>query len=181
MGRINILKNILFIVDSLNIVKKKDPKLKFKMLFVGSGSDEEKLKQRIIDLGLEKEVILCGKVTNREELKYYYARADLFLFPSVYDASSIVQIEAASQSTPCLFLKDTITASTVTNNVNGFLADYTKEDYAQRIIEIMKDKKLYKKVSQNAYLDLYKNWDDCVDNIYKMYLEYIKNYKKKAT
>ena len=48
-------------------------------------------------------------LTDREELKYYYSRADLFLFPSVYDASSIVQIEAASQSTPSLLLKNTLT------------------------------------------------------------------------
>ena len=38
-------------------------------------------------------------VTDREELAKYYARADLFLFPSLYDASSIVQIEEALQKT----------------------------------------------------------------------------------
>lgn len=158
VGRINILKNVLFIVESLKKVKDKEPKLKFKMLYVGTGNDEIKLKEKIKELGLEKDVILCGKITNREELKYYYARADLFLFPSVYDASSIVQIEAASQSTPCLFLKNTITASTITNNVNGFLADVSIDAYAARIIEIMKNKKLLKKVAKNAYRDLYKTW-----------------------
>mgnify|MGYP002891075832 FL=1 len=36
-------------------------------------------------------------VKDRELLVSIYARADLFLFPSLYDASSIVQIEAALQ------------------------------------------------------------------------------------
>jgi cyclopropane fatty-acyl-phospholipid synthase-like methyltransferase len=38
-------------------------------------------------------------VKDRELLVSIYARADLFLFPSLYDASSIVQIEAALQKT----------------------------------------------------------------------------------
>ena len=150
VGRINLLKNILFIVDVIDNVKK----LKFKMLFVGNGNDEVKLRKKISDLKLNDDIILCGKITNREELKYYYARADLFLFPSIYDASSIVQIEAASQSTPCLFLKNTITASAIKDNVNGFLADNSPLEYAKRIIEILNDKKLYQNVSKNAYLEL---------------------------
>ena len=77
------------------------------MFFVGSGLDEEILRNHIKKQKLEQEIIMCGKITNRKELAYYYQRADLFLFPSVYDASSIVQIEAASQSTPTIFLKNT--------------------------------------------------------------------------
>ena len=56
-------------------------------------------------------------------------RADLFLFPSLYDASSIVQIEAASQHTPTLFLKEAATTATVTNNVNGFLEENDVNKY----------------------------------------------------
>lgn len=177
VGRLNTLKNILFIVDALNAVKKKKSRLKFKMLFVGSGFDEGKLRKRIGDLGLEKEVILCGKITDREVLKKYYARADLFLFPSVYDASSIVQIEAASQRTPALLLKNTVTASTITDNVNGFLSDFSAGAYSDRIIEVMGNKALYKKVANNAYFDLYRNWDDCIEEVYNLYLEII-NKKK---
>jgi len=177
VGRINTLKNILFIADSLKAVKEKEPKLKFKMLYVGSGLDETILRDHIKELGMEKELIMCGKVTDREELSYYFRRADLFLFPSVYDASSIVQIEAASQSTPAVFLKNTATASTVTDNVNGFLSDYTVGAYSDKIIEVMKDQKLYEKVSKNAFIDLYKNWNDTVDEAYEIYKEFIKKNK----
>ncbi len=177
VGRINTLKNILFIADALKAVKEKCPKLKFKMLYVGSGLDEDKLRQKINECGLQNEAIMCGKVTDREELAYYFSRADLFLFPSVYDASSIVQIEAASQSTPAVFLKNTATAATVTDNVNGFLSDYTVGAYSDKIIEIMKNKELYEKVSQNAYIDLYKTWNQMVDEAYELYKEFIKKYE----
>ena len=173
VGRINTLKNILFIADCLKAVKEKAPKLKFKMLYVGAGQDEEKLMNKIAECHLENDAILCGKVTNRKELAYYYSRADLFLFPSVYDASSIVQIEAASQKTPAVFLKNTATAATVTDNVNGFLSDYTVGAYSDKIIEVMNNKELYEKVSQNAYIDLYKTWKQMVDKAYELYKEFI--------
>lgn len=179
VGRINTLKNILFIVDSLHFLKKKNKKIKFKMLFVGSGQDENKLDEKIKSLNLEKEVLMCGRINDREELASLYERADLFLFPSVYDASSIVQIEAASQKTPTVFLRGTATASTVKDNVNGFLSEYSIESYATKIEEVLTDDKLYNKVKNNSFKDLYKNWDDLVKEVYEKYLELIKNYKDK--
>lgn len=173
VGRLNILKNILFIVDSLSVLKKKKPSLKFKMLFVGVGQDEDKLKERIKELNLEKEVLLVGKIEDRIELASIYKRADLFLFPSVYDASSLVQIEAASQKTPGVFLKNTATSSTITDNVNGFLSDETIGAYSDKIIEVMENKELYKKVSNNAYYDLYRSWDKAVEEIYDIYKDLI--------
>ncbi len=173
VGRLNILKNILFIVDSLSVLKKKKPSLKFKMLFVGVGQDEDKLKERIKELNLEKEVLLVGKIEDRIELASIYKRADLFLFPSVYDASSLVQIEAASQKTPGVFLKNTATSSTITDNVNGFLSDETVGAYSDKIIEVMENKELYKKVSDNAYYDLYRTWDKAVEEIYEIYKDLI--------
>lgn len=173
VGRLNILKNILFIVDSLSVLKKKKPSLKFKMLFVGVGQDEDKLKERIKELNLEKEVLLVGKIEDRIELASIYKRADLFLFPSVYDASSLVQIEAASQKTPGVFLKNTATSSTITDNVNGFLSDETVGAYSDKIIEVIENKGLYKKVSDNAYYDLYRSWDKAVEEIYEIYKDLI--------
>ena len=116
---------------------------------------------------------MCGKVVDRNLLASYYARANLFLFPSKYDSSSIVQIEAASQHLPVLFLKGTATSATVTDNVNGFIEEDDVNKYAKRILEIMKNKKLYQEVCNNAYKDLYKNWDDTIKDVYERYLKLI--------
>ncbi len=175
VGRLNLLKNILFIVDSLAALKEKRPKLKFKMLFVGSGQDEDKLVKRINKMKLEKDIILCGKIMDRTELAYYYARADLFLFPSTYDASSIVQIEAASQETPTIFLKNTATASTVIDNVNGYISENSTGAFSDKIIDAIEDKKSYEKICKNAYIDLYKTWDETIDKVYDAYIDLINN------
>lgn len=171
VGRINKLKNILFIVDSLKILK--DRNFKFKMLFVGAGPDERLLQEYIHENNLDEEILLLGKITDRNLMASLYARANLFLFPSLYDASSLVQIEAASQKTPTIFLEDSVTSATVTNNRNGFLSKNNPHDYADVIIKVIKDKKLYDKVSNYAFEELYKNWDDLVDEVYSQYLYYI--------
>lgn len=173
VGRINSLKNIFFIVDSLNILKDKKPELKFKMLFVGKGQDEEKLIKKIKENNMQNEIKLCGKIIEKEILAKYYQRADLFLFPSLYDSSSIVQIEAASQCTPTVFLRKAATASNIQDNVDGFLSEDTPREYAEKIIEVMDNKELYAKVSKNTYKNIYKNWSTTIEEVYKIYLEYI--------
>ena len=177
VGRINLLKNIIFIVDSINLLKDKKPDLKFKMLFVGTGQDESILKKHIKELELDNYIILCGKVSNRTELAYYYKEAFLFLFPSTFDASSIVQIEAASQKTPGLFIKGSCTASSITNNVNGYLSNNNIEDYTNKIIEIIDNKSLYKKVCNNCYKDIYINWNRCIKEVYDLYIKKINETK----
>ena len=109
------------------------------MLFVGSGPDEERLKNYIKDKGLEKDVILTGKIMDRDILSAIYYRAKLFVFPSLFDASSLVQIEAASQKTPTLFIEGAVTSDTVTNNVNGFKAPNDLETISKETYQIYLD------------------------------------------
>ena len=177
VGRINLLKNILFIVDSIKLFKELRPKLKFKMLFVGTGQDMNILKEHIVKLKLENDIILCGKITDRKILAYHYNRANLFLFPSTFDASSIVQIEAASQSTPGVFIKGSCTAATIKDNINGFLSNNSIKDYTNKIIEILENKELYNKVKNNCFKDLYINWDQYIKEIYEIYLKKINETK----
>ena len=176
LGRVNLLKNILFIVD---VAKKlKDKGFKFKMMFVGTLEDGEVLIKKINQLGLSDDIIITGKVMDRNLIAKIYRRADLFVFPSLYDASSLVQIEAASQKTPTIFIDGAITACNVKDNINGFKAPNDPSLFADRIINIFNDKKLYKKVSDGAYKDVYKHWDDLAKDVYKEYKKIIKEYNK---
>ena len=106
-------------------------------------------------------------------MKKIYARADLFLFPSLYDASSLVQVEAASQHTPTIFIEGAATTATVTNNVNGIIAKNSIDDYANQIEKMITDSEFYNKIADGAFRDLYKNWDDTVKEMYEIYLKMI--------
>lgn len=176
VGRINFIKNLDFMVRSLKILK--DRGLKFKMLFVGQGQDEDKLAALVKELGLEDNVIMAGLVDSREGLQDLYSRATLFLFPSLYDTNSLVQIEAACQGTPTVFLKGARTAATVTDGVNGFFSDPTEEAYADKIQEALSDESQFRRIASAAHEQLYVNWDTVVENVYGRYQELIERKKE---
>ena len=167
LGRINLVKNLLFIVDALVQYNQLNPN--FKMLFVGDGQDRSILEKYIDKSGIKDKIIMCGKVTDDYLKSQYYKRADLFLFPSLYDSSSIVQIEAASQRTPTLFIEGAVTAGTVTPEVNGFVADNDAQKYAQKMFDITSNDKILLQVGQKAFEDLYVPWDKAVDKAYERY------------
>ena len=172
IGRINFIKNIDFTVRALSIAKRKGL-ANFRMLFVGRGQDEERLAQVVREQGLEDEVVMCGLVSEKEMLERIYSRARLFLFPSLYDANSLVQIEAACQGTPTVFLEGARTAATVTPGVNGYISPAGEEAYAQTILDIMADPDGYAKVSAAARHDLYLDWDSVVAGVYKDYCNFL--------
>lgn len=172
VGRINFIKNIPFIVKALASLKQRQ--FAFKMLFVGSGSDTEALKRLIHQHGLDDSIIIVGEIRNREELKKIYSASDLFLFPSLYDANSLVQIEAASQGLPTLFIKEAKTASSCKEDHNAFMSENDCIKYAQKIIEIFQKPDLYQKVSENAQAELFTTWDDSINELIKDYERIIK-------
>ncbi len=175
IGRLTILKNILFIVEALKLVK--DQGYNFKMLFVGSGQDQKILTNFINELNLENEIKVCGRITDRNIICGLYARAYIFLFPSLYDASSLVQIEASSQKTPTIFLEGAVTAGTVTNNLDGFIVENNIKAFAEKIIELFNNQDYRNEIGEKAFKNLYKNWDDVINDAYKEYLNIIKERK----
>ena len=171
VGRINFIKNIDFTVRAL--AKAKTMGLKhFRMLFAGKGQDEEKLATLVREQGLNEQVVMCG-LTDKEMLQNLYSRAKLFLFPSLYDANSLVQIEAACQGTPTVFLEGARTAATVTPGVNGYICPPNEESYARMILDILSDSETYDRISAAAYHDLYLNWDDVVKEVYQDYCTFV--------
>lgn len=174
VGRITDLKNVFFIADSLKILK--DRGFNFKMFFVGNGPDEGKLKRKISEAGLNSDVFFEGRITDKLTLEKYYNAADLFLFPSLYDCSSLVQIEAATQGTPTLFLKGAATCATVTDDENGYISENDAEKYAERIIQIFSNPALHEQVSENGKKTLFFSWDEAVKKAERDYLKIIKNF-----
>ena len=171
VGRINFIKNIDFTVRSLARAKAMGLK-NFRMLFAGKGQDEDKLAQLVKSEGLENEVVMCG-LTDKPMLENLYSRAKLFLFPSLYDANSLVQIEAACQGTPTVFLEGARTAATVTAGVNAYVSKPGEDNYARMIMDIMEHPQEYERISAAAKKDLYINWDDVVKDVYSDYSSFV--------
>ncbi len=167
VGRIDFIKNIDFTVRSLDRAKELGLR-NFRMLFAGKGHDEDRLSALVRELGLTEEVVMCG-LTQKEMLQNLYSRAKLFLFPSLYDANSLVQIEAACQGTPTVFLEGARTAATVTPGVNAYVSAPGEENFARLLLDIMARPDEYARISAAARKDLYLNWDDVVRDVYADY------------
>lgn len=174
IGRITALKNIFFIADVLKNLKEKQ--FKFKMFYIGTGQDFDKLENHIAKNDITDCTFLLGKIADRHLLTQFYNLANLFVFPSLYDCSSLVQIEAASQKTPTIFIEGSVTADRIVDNKNGYLSTTNVDEFADKIISIFADEQKYNKVCETCYNELYINWDTCVKNVYN---DYVKLYEKK--
>ena len=163
--------------EALKILKKENDD--FKLLIVGDGFDCAKFKTVIADLGLSDNVIFVGRISDRELLQGYYLRSDLFLFPSTYDTSSLVPIEAAAHKLPVLLIKDSCTAESITDGVNGFLAEETPEAFAARIKEIISDPEKMRKVGEEAHISVYRTWEMVAEEAFEKYKEIIAEYNDK--
>ncbi|AGC67781.1 glycosyl transferase group 1 [Thermoclostridium stercorarium subsp. stercorarium DSM 8532] len=169
-------KNVKLLVDSLKILS--DRNVDYKMFFVGDGYAKDELEAYVKELGLTNRITFLGKILDRDYLRSLFARADLFLFPSVYDNAPIVIREAAAVATPSLVIANSNTAEGIIDNVNGFLSENDAESYANRIISIIKDRDLLKKVGEKARETIYRDWESIVDEVYRRYLEIIRIHKK---
>ena len=93
-------KNVPFLVEAVNQLKRKIPEIKF--LKIGTPQApgaREKLIELIEMLGLQEEVIFVGYVSENDIAKYYNA-ADLFVYPSLYEGFGMPPLEAMACGTP---------------------------------------------------------------------------------
>ncbi|MBD5583672.1 MAG: glycosyltransferase, partial [Clostridia bacterium] len=161
VGRIEKLKKIDLILDSLKILK--DKGLKFRFFAVGKGSDMNKMLKRKKKLGFTDEEVTFTGFIDRELFPLMLARADLLIFPSLYDNFGLVKVEAAAFATPGVFTEGSCAGYGVAHGVNGYLAKDDKEDFAKVIEEAVADRQALKEAGNNAQRDLYISWQECTD------------------
>jgi len=170
-------KNVRMLIESLHLLKQKG--VKFKMIFAGTGYAEGEMKRLMKKLKLEEYIHFMGVVLDRNLLWALFMRADLFLFPSVYDTAGIVIKEAAAAGCPSVLLEKTNAAEGVIDNYNGFLAPNDAELYAERLFKLIADREKIRQVGLAAQETISKGWEELVDDVYENYLEIIDRYKVK--
>lgn len=168
VGRIDKIKNIEFTMNVMCELKKQTNK--FHMYFVGSGYDFEYFKLMIKKKKISDNVTMIGPVYDREKLKYWYRSSDLFVFPSLYDTNSLVQIEASSQEVPTIFIKDSVTSNLITNNQNGYIEENNILKFSSRIKNIMENLDSNKTIGLNASNSIYIHWNQIVEKLESYYL-----------
>ncbi len=176
VGQLIRQKNLATILRALKLLR--NAGVAFTMLFVGEGKAREHFEDMVSDLGLSRCVRFLGKILDREALQGIFARADLFIFPSVYDNAPVVTREAAAVATPSVIVRESNASEGVEDGKNGFLCDNSPESLAETIRRAINDPETLKKAGEEAQKTLYLSWEDIVDDfVVPRYRDIIEHFK----
>lgn len=103
VGRFSPQKNHDFLIDIFSELCKE--RSNYKLLLVGNGELEEKIRDKCSDRGLQDKVIFAGV---RSDIPALLSAMDIFVFPSLYEGMPNTVIEAQATGLPCV-ISDTIT------------------------------------------------------------------------
>jgi len=126
------------------------------------------LSRLVQELGLSQEVVMCG-LTEKPMLERLYARAKLFLFPSLYDNAPLVVREAAALYTPAVMAREATASTIIADGENGFLTDNDPDKMAALLRELIHDPERVHRVGVQASKTIVRSWEDCVDEVLDRY------------
>ena len=165
VGRLAEKKGIKYLIMAMERVAKKFPEAK--LIIVGDGPERSNLEVLAKNLGLGKNIIFAGKISNRE-LPEFYATADLFVGPSIVTESGdteglgVVFLEALASGTCVIGSNVGGIPDIIEHNKAGILVrQKDAKQLSAAIIKLLLNEKLRKRLALNGQRkvkDLY-SWD----------------------
>ena len=130
-----------------SLVKKMiDKRLDVVWYIVGSGEDEMLLKNKISELGIEKNLILLGRKPNPYP---YMLLADVIAVPSYYEGLCGVVNEAKILKLPLLATQFSGINEQITNNVNGLIVKNSEDNIFLALEKLYYNKNLFNTLAVN--------------------------------
>jgi 1,2-diacylglycerol 3-alpha-glucosyltransferase len=161
-------KNLLFLLQSLSLLHRGGNR--FKVVFVGEGYAAKALQAASVRLGLNGVVSFLGVLRDRHLLSACYARADCFLFPSLYDTCGLVVREAAAFEVPSVLIDSSAAAEQIVDGHNGFVTDNRVPAYTEKLRMLLEHPELLHRAGEGARLTLCTSWAEAVQEVRERYL-----------
>jgi glycosyltransferase involved in cell wall biosynthesis len=150
LARLVKMKGIETAIEVFKEVLKQEPSARLWIVGRGEESYVQELKKHVEELGMDKHVKFWGGVSEKQKYQLL-ARAHFLLHTSVREGFGLTILEAASQKTPALVFNVAALRDIVQNNETGFITPIGHlEELAQTAVMVYRDKKLYKKIAQQA-------------------------------
>lgn len=175
VGRMAWYKGLDIILEALADIKARGND--FRMVFIGGGLDKDEVEKYSAELGLSDKCIFAGPIHDREVIRAWYCRADLFLFPSVYDTNGLVVREAAACGLGSMLIKGSCAAEGITDGDTGFICENSAEAFAEKLHGIFENPESMKTVGRNAMDKIYVSWEDSVAKAVERYKIVLENYR----
>lgn len=173
VGRLMWYKGIRIILDALASLRDQP----FRMVFLGGGMDEADIRKYTEELGLTDRCLFPGSVRDRQALRAWYCRADLFLFPSTFDTNGLVVREAAACGLPAVLIRGSCAAEDVMDGVTGFLIEENAPSLAACLRELLRSPEKLRAVGRATEENLYLSWTDAVDHAAARYETVMERYR----
>lgn len=134
----NICKKIDTKLLSLN------SKLSIRWFLIGFGGDEELIRRKIAEAGMQDHVIILGKKSN----PYPYIKAcDIYVQPSRYEGKSVTVREAQMLCKPVVVTNYPTAKSQIQDDINGKIVPMDNEGCAQGIAEFILNTEMQKQIT----------------------------------
>lgn len=148
VGRLTYQKGFDLLITAWAKVAQQVPD--WKIVIVGSGEDEQMLKQMAKSLGVDDSIIFAGQQKN---MSTFYRQASFFCMSSRFEGLPMVLLEAQSYGLPIVaFDCDTGPAEIVQHNINGLLVESGNiNGLTNSLLELINLSNIqYEKTSSNA-------------------------------
>lgn len=154
-GRLHSQKGVLELIDIWKLVVKKLPKAK--LAIIGDGQLERELKNKIKKFRLNQNITLFGFQSGQGKYNIF-KDSKIVVHPSIYDSGGMAAAEAMAWGLPGVsFDLEALKTYYPSGMLKSIPGD--NQNFADNIVNLLHDKKLYSKTSTEA-LELIRNvWD----------------------
>ena len=147
VGRLIECKGIPFLIESFKMVLNSG--IQAKLYLVGSGEEENRLRELVYKQKLEGDVVFLGYSSNPLEIM---RKMDLLILPSKEEGFGRVLLEAMDVGIPVIGTRVGGIPEIIEDGVSGLLVDYGDiEALKNSIIKILKNNSLREKIIQGGY------------------------------
>lgn len=140
VGELNENKNHKVILDVIQKIKKMEEETgrreNIYYGICGDGFFRDEIREYAIKLGINSKVFFWGYCN---DIRQYYAMADLTIFPSIREGLGMAGIESLAMGIPVLAADNRGTREYMVNGKNGFVYDHRDVDGFLRGIYAIKD------------------------------------------
>ncbi len=147
VGRLGQEKNIPFLFKILQKLLPVYPELC--LVLVGDGPEKENFVQQIHQMGLEKQIILTGKLP-WEKVVNCYQDSDIFVCSSLTETQGLVVVEAKAAGKPAVAVRSYGVGEMIADQEDGFLTELDENDFVQKIKLLLDNPQLYQQMSLKA-------------------------------
>lgn len=155
VGRLHYQKGVLSLTDIWRMVCDKKPKAKLAM--IGVGPLEKEIKEKIKKLNLQENIELLG-FRDGEEKYEIFRQSKIIVHPATYDSGGMAACEAMAWGLPGVSFD---LEALKTYYPKGMLKTkcFNLQEFANNIVELLTNEKLYSKVSKDSLELVREEWD----------------------